>query len=145
MADPDSSRYLRGTVSREAGIGGRNADGDDESSGGGGSQFAARSGDVGGGYSGSGGSGGYGKFVSEGEVKFVPHFSADGNSTKVELCDAPLGAPLAKNVTKTYGIDKATFVLQSASDDTMQCVAFGFRCCDEKFLISLLRGVVECS
>lgn len=112
VEQPNSSRYMRGTVSQGA-AGSSGADGGD--GGGGGSSGAKGSG-----YSGYRV---YGKpFVTEGNVDFVPYFSEDKAEVDVKLIDAPLGAPLAKNVKQIYGVDKATFVLQSASDDTMQFV-----------------------
>ena len=104
---------MRGTVDQGAAGGGGFAGGGFAGGG-----FAGMGGGSGGGYG-----GGYGKqFVDEGNVQFSQYDSKDQTEYDVALVDAPLGAPLAKNVTQTYGVDKATFVLQSASDDTMQCV-----------------------
>ena len=39
------------------------------------------------------------------------------------LLTEPSGEPLAKHVTQKFGLDSASFVLQSATDDTLQFVA----------------------
>ena len=62
----------------------------------------------------------------------LPNFSAKVEAKEADVTDLlePLGKPLARHVTHTYGINESMFMLQSAADATLQFVG---ECLDSHF------------